>query len=361
MRKTWRRVCLCMLLSASSQAFAGEPLTFPDVVPGYTLRFPQDEGSHPEFRLEWWYVTGWLDTAGRDHLGFQVTFFRTRPERIEPGNPSRFNPAHIFIAHAALSDPKVGKLLHDQKIARAGFGLADAKIGQAHVWIGDWKLTQNGNRYATEIKANAFSLALTFEAKLAPLLNGDRGFSQKGPNPKSASYYYSIPQLAVSGKVTRRGRTDTVSGTAWFDHEWSSKMMDSRAVGWDWTGLNFNDGSALMAFRMRGKNGDTFWAGGTYRSADRATTSFLPGEIAFTPLRYWRSPKTGTRYPVACQVRAGPHEFILEPLLDDQELDSRPSSRAVYWEGAVKAFDGDKQVARGYLELTGYARALKLD
>ncbi|MEN3355189.1 MAG: hypothetical protein V7640_3347, partial [Betaproteobacteria bacterium] len=80
---------------------------YAQVVPGYRLRFPQDEGSHPAFRTEWWYITGWLDTPARAARGFQITFFRTRPA-IDENNPSTFTPRQIIIAHAALSDVSHG-------------------------------------------------------------------------------------------------------------------------------------------------------------------------------------------------------------------------------------------------------------
>ncbi len=334
---------------------------FPEVLPGYELSFPHDEGSHDAFRLEWWYVTGWLDLPQGAVAGFQVTFFRARPAGVDPANPSRFNPTQILIAHAALSDPAIGKLVHDQRLGRAGFDLAVAKTHALDVAIGAWSLKQDGERYLTRIDAAEFRLNLAFARTQPPLVNGERGVSRKGPDPLSASYYYSIPQLAVSGSIERQGRVLPVSGRAWFDHEWSSRMMDPRAVGWDWTGINFDDGAALMAFRMRDASGATFWAGGTYRDARGAVGTLSPNEIAFTPARRWTSPKTGASYPVAMRLRAGALELTLEPLLDDQELDSRPSSRAVYWEGAVRVSQNARTVGRGYLELTGYAQALKLE
>ena len=329
------------------------------VIPGYRLRFPYDEGSHPAFRTEWWYVTGWLDRSGRPSIGFQVTFFRTRPE-ADAKNPSAFSPRQIVIAHAALSEAARGRLVHDQTVARAVFGLAGAQEGRTHVWIDEWSLTQKDTSYAVRIPAREFALELTLSARQPPLLQGDEGYSRKGPRPASASYYYSIPHLAIAGALIEKGRRYAVSGNAWLDHEWSSSYMDERASGWDWIGINLDDGGALMAFRMRGREGGTLWAGGAYRNAAGLRRSFSPDDVTFTPVRSWRSPRTGASYPVAFRVKAGELEFAIDPLMDDQEHDTRATVGTVYWEGAVTARIAQKIVGRGYLELTGYWQPMKL-
>jgi predicted secreted hydrolase len=337
----------------------GSPVPpFAKVVPGYRIQFPRDEGSHPDFRLEWWYLTGWLnENAGP--LGFQVTFFRVRPE-LKHSNPSAFAPRQILIAHAALSDPAHGRLVHAQRAARAGFELAGAEAGRTRVWIDDWTLEQQAQRYRCRIPASELHLELDFEATQAPLLQGEHGLSRKGPAPASASYYYSLPHLRVSGTVARAGRPQPVTGHAWLDHEWSSQYMEQTAVGWDWIGVNLADGSALMAFRMRGKDGDTVWAGGTLRAADGSVKTLSPADVRFAPRREWRSPRSGTAYPVACTVRAGELEIEIEPLFDDQEHDTRASTGTIYWEGAVRALRAGRPVGLGYLELTGYWRQVAL-
>jgi predicted secreted hydrolase len=329
------------------------------VVPGYRVRFPYDEGSHPDFRVEWWYVTGWLERSGQPPCGFQITFFRTRPD-ADTRNPSAFAAREIMIAHAALSIESQRRLIHDQRIARSAFALAGAKEGRTHVWLDDWSLDQSGATYRARIPARAFLLDLSFEQRQPPLLQGDDGLSRKGPRAESASYYYSIPHLAVNGMIAEPGGRAAVRGSAWLDHEWSSSYMDERAVGWDWIGINFDDGSALMAFRMRDPDGRAVWAGGAYRAADGARRAFSPHEVEFTGVRTWQSPRTGATYPVAWRVRAGSVEVAVEPLMDDQESDTRASVGAVYWEGAVRALRDAKPVGRGYLELTGYHQPLRL-
>ncbi|RZL51614.1 MAG: carotenoid 1,2-hydratase, partial [Sphingomonas sp.] len=234
---------------------ATPPAPYPVVRPGISLRFPADHGAHPAFRTEWWYVTGWLRTEDGKDLGFQVTFFRTRPP-VDPRNPSRFAARQVLFAHAALSDPTTGKLLHGEQAARQGFGLAQARTGDADVAIRDWRLRRAGNgRWTTRVNADGFGLALDFQPTQPPLPQGIGGYSRKGPRPEEASYYYSVPHLRVTGRVRKGGGTVAVTGEAWLDREWSSNYLAPAAQGWDWTGLNFDDGSALMAFRIRRKGG----------------------------------------------------------------------------------------------------------
>lgn len=335
------------------------PPVYPQVVPGYRLQFPRDYGAHPDFRTEWWYVTGWLATSDGKSLGFQVTFFRSRIN-VDEANPSRFAPRQIVFAHAAISDPGNGRLLHDQRSARVGFGLAEAREGDTAVHIDDWDIQRSGDEYTTHIRSGEFALDLMFAPTQRVMPQGERGYSRKGPKAAQASYYYSEPHLRVSGTVTRRGAAQSVRGSAWLDHEWSSSYLSEDAAGWDWTGINLDDGGALMLFQIRGRNGERFWAGGTLRRADGSVTVFEPDDISFTPLKKWRSPKTGTEYPVAMRVRASALALDLRPLLDDQELDSRASTGTVYWEGAVEAKRNGGVIGRGYLELTGYFKPLAM-
>jgi predicted secreted hydrolase len=332
---------------------------YPPVERGRALRFPRDHGAHPEYRTEWWYATGWLrDGAGRD-LGFQVTFFRNRPGVAET-SPSAFAPRQLLFAHAAIADPAHGRLVHDQRAGRVGFGLTEAREETTDVRLDDWSLVLAGGVYRTRIPAREFALDLALAPTQGVLLQGEDGYSRKGPLPGQASYYYSRPHLAVSGAIERGGRRETVEGAAWLDHEWSSEYLAAEARGWDWVGVNLADGGALMAFRIRAKAGGAFWAGGALRTADGRVTILAPDAIGFTPLRSWRSPRTEVEYPVAMRVRAGALALDLEPLMDDQELDSRASTGTIYWEGAVRARAGGQLAGRGYLELTGYWKPLKL-
>jgi predicted secreted hydrolase len=352
-------LALAAFMSLWTVSFAAPP-TFSQVIPGKSPSFPQDFGAHPDFRTEWWYATGWLETEDKKPLGFQVTFFRSATDH-DTGNPSRFAPKQLLIAHAALSDPALGKLLHDQKGARAGFDIAYAKEGNTDVKLDDWRFTRAADgRYHAMVQAREFTLDLTLKPSQTPMLQGEQGYSRKGPKAEQASYYYSEPQLQVSGTVTRNGKPLKVTGSAWLDHEWSTSVLDPGAAGWDWIGANLDDGSALMAFQIRNKDGSTLWAHAALRDEAGRVTQFKPEDVQFTPLRTWRSPRTKAVYPVATRIRTGPIVWQVHPLQDDQELDSQRSTGSIYWEGAVTVSRDGKAAGRGYLELTGYVSPLKL-
>jgi predicted secreted hydrolase len=160
--------------------------------------------------------------------------------------------------------------------------------------------------------------------------------------------------------MTFEGRDQRLDGVAWLDHEWSSAYLAPDARGWDWAGINLHDGGALMAFRIRDRRGNPFWAGGAFRDRSGRRTVFRHDDVRFEPLRRWRSPRTNIDYPVAMRVRAGEFDLVLEPLFDDQEEDARASVGTIYWEGAVRARQGVAFTGIGYLELTGYGEPLRL-
>lgn len=357
-----------LLLSAAAlcarPGFAASKVAaeFAQVSPG-ALVFPRDHGAHHDFRIEWWYLTavvGGADAAdAAPPLGLQVTFFRIRPP-ITPGNPSRFAAHHLLIAHAAIADPAHGKLFHGQRIARTGSGGVRADAGDTDLALDRWSLRRNTDgAYRCSVQAAGFGFDFTATPTQPLLLQGERGYSRKGPPAADgrvpASLYYSQPQLAVRARV-RRGDTSAVelTGRAWLDHEWSSDLMPREAVGWDWLGLNLSDGSALTAARMRRADGSTLFAYASLRALSGGTQVFAPEAVRFAPLSWWVSPRTGARYPVAMRVDVGARTFDTEPLLPDQELDSRATTGAVYWEGASHVLEQGRDVGRGYLELTGY-------
>jgi predicted secreted hydrolase len=291
-----------------------------------------------------------------------VTFFRARPD-FASDNPSAFTPRQVILAHAALSDPRHGRLRHDERAGRASLGLAGAEEGTARVWLDDWRLDFDGERYRARIAAREFAFDFEFAPTRLLVANGEGGYSRKGRRPQEASYYYSWPHLAVRGTLERAAAKEAVNGIAWLDHEWSSEYLPREAAGWDWCGVNLGGGSALMAFRMRDRTGQAVYAGATLLSSDDRALVLAPEHVAFEPLRDWRSPRTGIRYPVAMRVRALDRSYVLEPLMEDQEMDARASTGTIYWEGAVRArleSGPGAQAGRGYLELTGYWRPMRL-
>jgi len=206
-----------------------------------------------------------------------------------------------------------------------------------------------------------FALQLELQATQPLLLQGDGGYSRKGPLPQRASHYYSAPHLRVRATLERSGKAASLQGRAWLDHEWSDEYLPPGAAGWDWIGINLNDGGALMAFRLRRADGSALWAGGTHRAADGRVRTFAPDELRFTAQRWWTSVATQSRYPVQWLVESPVGRFVVRALMDAQELDGRTSNGAVYWEGLSDLFDdGGRAIGRGYLEMTGYGKPLSM-
>jgi len=338
------------------------------VQPGRTLAFPRDHGAHPDARTEWWYATGWLAAPGEPlpAYGFQLTFFRSRTE-VARDHPSRFAATQLLFAHVALTDLAARRLRHDQRIARAGFGVAEAATEDTRVVLRGWRFERGGPpesavyhaRIASEAAGFGFELELAATQPL--LLQGDAGYSRKGPRPQQASHYYSQPQLAVRGRLTRDGAAQPVQGRAWLDHEWSEEILDAQAVGWDWVGINLADGGALTAFRLRRADGSSLWAGGSLRRPGEAVRAFAPQEVRFEPLARWTSPASGATYPVEWRIDTPAGTQRVRALLPAQELDGRGSTGAIYWEGLSELLDeGGRRLGLGYLEMTGYAARLRL-
>ncbi len=352
-----RRRAFCFALAALATFGDAAAVEFARVRRGLKLRFPFDHGAHPDYRNEWWYATGWLDLADSQRIGFQSTFFRVRTG-IGEKNASAFAPRQLILAHAAIADPRVGALRVDQRAARVGFGRAGYASGRTNVWIGDWHLDQRDDRYRVDVRADKFAYALTLVPDGPPLLNGLAGFSAKAADAVHASYYYSRPQLKVSGSVTLASRTQAASGLAWLDHEWSSAPLPEAAQGWDWIGINLDDGGALMAFRLRRADGTALWSAATWREAAGKVRILSPNDVVFEPGRQWRSPRTGIAFPVEWDIRVGTRSVHLQPLIDDQELDSRHTTGSVYWEGAVTVSEDRREIGRGYLEMTGYGERI---
>ncbi|MDP1739814.1 carotenoid 1,2-hydratase [Polaromonas sp.] len=351
-----------VLLAAGLAGMAGSSPLW--ALPARTLKFPRDFGAHPDFRTEWWYVTGHASTAGpaagAREFGFQLTFFRSRVDATQ-GMESKFAARQLIFAHAAITDVQGKKLWHDQRIAREGFEVASASTQTMDLKLRDWTLQSQGNTHTARLTAADFALNLQFTETQPVLLQGKQGLSRKGPDEKQASYYYSLPQLATRGSLQLKGQTFEVTGKAWLDHEWSQEVLHPSAVGWDWIGMNLDDGSALTAFRLRDKDGNAVWDGGSFRPAKGDVYAFSRGEVIFNPQRRWKSPLSQASYPVEWLVRTPADTYTVRAVIDNQELDSRQSTGAIYWEGLSELIDNKGQrVGRGYLEMTGYAAVLRM-
>jgi len=365
-----RRVLLGALAAASASfAKASEAKEAdPARLAPRRIAFPRDCGAHPAYRTEWWYLTGQLDPPAGSRearLGVQLTFFRIHPP-IDPDNPSRFAAHQLVLGHAAIADPRRGALLHEERIARAGFGIASVSDVDTEVEVDHWRLAREAATgvYRGQARGAQFALELTAAPTQPPLLQGEDGYSRKGPAGAGgvpASLYYSEPQLALQARIRidDSGTDQRRLGRGWLDHEWSSTLLPPQASGWDWAGFNLDDGSALTVFRIRragASSGEAVWfAYASLRAPGARVQIFPPAQVRFEPLQTWTSPRTRAAYPVAQRIAIGSRQFETRPLMPDQELDARAASGIVYWEGASDLLEDGRAVGRGYLELTGYA------
>lgn len=346
---------LSALLSAEGNAgfaLATEPRSF---------EFPLDHGPHPEFRNEWWYMTGNLDGEDGRRFGFELTIFRFALVPQLSAMDSRWRTNQVYIAHFAVTDV-AGKAFHvAERFSRGALGLAGADTNPFRVWIDDWEIAATEADHVRErwqLRANDedFALELTLNALKEPVLNGIDGLSQKSAEVGNASYYYSITRWQTEGRLVLGDEGFVVSGLSWLDREWSSSALAKDQQGWDWFALQLSDGSELMFYNLRKMDGtQDVHSGGTWISAEGESRHLGHDDISLSVSERWSSPKGGT-YPAAWTIRLPELGLALDvdPVLDDQEL----FTTVRYWEGAVDVTgsrDGVKITGRGYVELTGYA------
>lgn len=332
--------------------------------PGWRYEFPRDHHVHPEFKTEWWYFTGNLfDDEGR-RFGYELTFFRqgiTPPSHRDP-NASRFIVGDLKFAHFALTDISKRHFHFEQKTSRGAFGEAGFDDGKRLAWIDNWTLASSGND-AFDLMASGQegSIRLHLRATKAPVIHGENGISVKASTSGHASHYYSIPRLETTGEFSVNGKSHSLRGESWFDHEWATGQLAENQTGWDWICLQWEDGTELMLYRMRLKNGEPdSSSSGTWIAADGGATHLRSADFRMTPVAFWKSKANGAQYPIGWRVTLPGQrmEFVVQAALEDQELALGPIT---YWEGAIDATgtrDGNAIKGRGYLELTGYAGPL---
>lgn len=365
-------------------ATATEPIRF---------EFPRDHGPHPDFRHEWWYITGHLDAKSGERFGFELTFFRfalapgdSTSEPVTTGTSagtarsnsnvqggantshapvrSAWRTRQIYMAHFAVTDLDRETFHASERFARGALGLAGAQPAPFRVWLDDWSLESlaHGDDSAFNVRLRAadkgYAFDLSLNAQSPVVLNGDAGLSRKSSAPGAASYYYSIPRLAVEGTVERDGQPLEVSGLAWLDREWGSGSLGSDQQGWDWFALQFDDGSALMFYSLRKRDGrrDEHSAG-TWLASDGSTQALSNDDVLIDVNDFWNSPRGG-RYPARWRLRVPSLalDVDIRPRLADQELPTDPR----YWEGAATIQGtraGTNVAGRAYVELVGYARS----
>ena len=331
-----------------------------------TLTFPADFGAHPDFRTEWWYYTGNLQTADGRPFGFELTIFRVGllPPAAELPDDSAWYDNSLYFAHFAVSDIVEDRFHAYERYSRPGPGLAGAQGDPYRVWLEDWSITsQAPGVYRLTAGQNGIALDLTLTDELGVILHGEEGYSRKGENITNASYYYSQPRQRAEGTIEIDGIRHAVSGLAWKDHEFSTGVLDEDQIGWDWFSLQFEDGSALMLFQLRDSGGGTSESSsGTRINADGISSSLKKSDFEILVLEHWLSPHTRGIYPSAWQIRLKEPDCTLDiqPWMADQEINF---PAVTYWEGAVR-FEGTcggwPVSGNGYIELTGYAGNLPL-
>lgn len=336
---------------------------------GARFVFPRDHGSHPSFRIEWWYVTGHLFEAGGARYGFQITFFRQASPPPKPGQEivasQQFASDQLFLAHVALLDVQTGRFLHQERVARRGWD-AGASEERLELRNGSWSLRQDrsgADRFSLSGSINGeVRLALELTPRKPMVVFGVDGVSRKGPGATAASHYLTFPRLRTAGTVTLGGVPRAVTGSAWMDHEWSSSQLGDGQVGWDWAALQLDDGRELMAYRMRRADGAIDpYSTLNWVARDGSLTTAAASEFSLEVIRRWTSPATGAEYPIEVEIvtrdpeSGGTRRLRLEPLAEHQELPGAIGG-VPYWEGACRIRDERGQVVgSAYLELTGYA------
>jgi predicted secreted hydrolase len=341
---------------AVREALAEDRAGFTKALAPRPLSFPEDHGPHADFRTEWWYYTGNLQTPAGRHVGFQLTFFRVALSPAEEPRASAWATRQLYVAHFAVTDTAGGRFHAASRASRAALGLAGAQAAPYHVWVESWSAEGEGE--ATRLRAEEGDVAvdLTVAPTKPVVLQGDRGLSQKGPQPGNASLYYSFTRMPARGIVRLGAETLEVSGEAWMDREWSTSALGADVEGWDWFALQLDDGRELMVYLLRRRDGtvDPFSAG-TLVEADGTARRLEAGDVRIETLAHWTSPHSGVRYPARWRLSVPSAELRLEiePRLADQEL--RVGTR--YWEGAVGVAGASAGWAiggQGYVELVGY-------
>lgn len=322
--------------------------------------FPRDHGPHPDFRQEWWYLTGNLTSRDGQRFGFELTIFRVALAPVDQhplaADHSPWRTRQVYVGHFAVTDAARKTFRFTQKYERDALGLSGAVADPFRVWLDDWQIG-GSPRWTVHAQQQDYELQLEVQSLSAPILNGDHGLSVKASDPGAASYYYSIPRVNVRGRLVRDRVPIDVTGVAWLDREWGSGSLGANEAGWDWFALQFDDGSALMYYSLRDKDGrrDSHSAG-TWVDRAGQTRALSANDVEITVGDHWVSPRGG-RYPSRWHIKvpALALEADVRPVLANQELGTSPR----YWEGAVDVSggrSGAKVTGQGYVELVGYAR-----
>ena len=352
---------------ASALAVAGQAETFEYrlALPGYSHEFPRDHGSHGDFRTEWWYFTGHLKTSKGLRFGYELTFFRTGLRDVErKPSGSRWEVKDLYFAHFALTDIASKTFWYFERRGRTSVGVAGIRNTPLRVWIGDWSLRLDDQKFLLQARDGRFGVDLELVPAGSPVVHGRNGASQKSDGRGQATHYYSMTRLRTSGKLLLDGRETEVTGLSWMDHEFGSNQLSRDQAGWDWFSIQLEDDTELMLYRMRRKDGKPDQnSSGSLVQADGTKRHLDHSDFDIEATGHWTSPKSGGRYPMGWEVSvpAAGLRLRVTPDVLDQELVTRGSTQVTYWEGSVSVegvSGGKKTKGRGYVEMTGYAGAL---
>jgi predicted secreted hydrolase len=348
---------LVFLLLTAAFARAQE---FERALPGRAFSFPRDHYSHPEFRTEWWYYTGHVQSQDGRTFGYQLTFFRTGLRRGRPGQ-SKWALQNLFFAHFALTEEGEKAFAFRERISRGALGQAGAATDRFHVWVEDWTLKGEGSDHLLVAHDPSMAIQFRLTPLKPPVINGINGVSQKAEGKGNASHYYSMTRMKTSGQLTIEGKILKVEGISWMDHEVGSSQLQSYQVGWDWFSIQLENDTELMLYIIRHVDGNPDpYSSGTLIYSDGTSRHIRLEEFDIRVLETWKSRKTGARYPARWKIRIPSMEtdLTVTRTVADQELITRESTRVTYWEGSVKVegrYRGTLMSGVGYVELTGYA------
>lgn len=334
---------------------------FRRALPGYVFQFPQDHRSHNEFKTEWWYYTGHLETPQKKPFGFELTFFRSGLDTSKQVQTSRWKVDNVYLAHFAVSDLAEKKFLFHSQTNRPGVATAGADQQKYQVWNGGWSATLDGNTHALKASQPDYAIDLKLTSAKPPAVHGKNGVSQKANCVGCASHYYSMTRMLAKGTIRRGAKTLPVEGTVWMDHEFGSNQLTKEQIGWDWFSIQLEDNSEIMLYVMRLKSGQFDPnSSGTIISADGKTEHLSLTDYKIDVEKHWKSSATKANYPAGWHVVIPGRQLdiTIEPLLDNQELIGDQTSGISYWEGACKATgtaNGKNISGQAYVELTGYA------
>jgi predicted secreted hydrolase len=312
--------------------------------------FPADHGPHPEFRIEWWYLTANLEGPDGTPYGLQWTLFRTA---TAPGEAEGWMSPQLWMGHAAVTTPSDHFVA--ERLARGGTGQAGVTVGgdtPFRGWIDDWQMVSTAPGGADPLSALTlsatgadFGYAVRLQAGGPLVLHGAQGYSVKSEGGQ-ASHYYSQPFYRLEGRLDLPGGPVDVTGNAWLDREWSSQPLAADQTGWDWFSLSFDSGEKLMGFVLR--DGDAGFTSGTWIAADGTPEPLAPGALRAEPLGL--STVAGREVPVEWRLTLPARG--LDVTLTALNPDAWMATSVPYWEGPV-TFSGS-HAGRGYLEMTGY-------